>query len=185
MRTKNGSEYMAFRPGDLAAKIDALAQRAGCSKSDVVRRGVEMYIAAEPTLPYDYYLGAAWHFTILARLASELGLFSWESFIALTDALKVTEKQVREKVKPLLKSKTPEGMEYMPDDLGYFPDLYEATQTLKRLLPYEDVTGGPPIPGELKVNVGGRSARPIRKSRSGKIGVQQKRKKKAAPSRQR
>ncbi|MGH9718236.1 MAG: hypothetical protein ACRD4R_16125 [Candidatus Acidiferrales bacterium] len=182
---KSNSEYMAFRPGDLASKIDVLAQRAGCSKSDILRRGVEMYIAAEPTLPYDCYLGAAWYFSILAKVASELGLFSWSSFTAVMDALRVTEKQVREKLEPLLQSKTAKGMEYMPDDLGYFPDLDQATITLKRLLPRTDPTAGSPISGEMKLNVGEPSLWPIRKSQSDEKRVQQRRKKKAAPSRKR
>jgi hypothetical protein len=150
MPTKAVSEYMAFRPGDLASKIEGMARRTGCSKSDVIRRAVEVFVTGEPLLPYALYLGAAWEFSMVAKAARELGLFEHSSLFHLVKALEVTEQQVREKLEPLVGPKKAAAW-YSDGPESRFPDLEEACRTLKRLAPeVESPTGGPPIPGEAE-----------------------------------
>jgi hypothetical protein len=111
MTTKTGSsELLNFRPGDLAGRIEGVAQRNGCSKSDVIRNAIEMYLDLEPLEPLATYLGAAAYFVGVASAAAELGLFSRESYVRLVEAIEPTEQQVREKLEPLFRQIYPGAM---------------------------------------------------------------------------
>ena len=150
MATMVAPEYMAFRPGDLATKIEGMARRTGCSKSDVIRQAVEVFLRNEKLLPYALYLGATWEFSMVAKAARELGLFPHSSLVGLVKAIEVTERQVREKLKPLVGEKNAERWR---DDgpLSRFLDLEEACRTLKQLVPsVESPTGGEPKLGEVE-----------------------------------
>jgi hypothetical protein len=101
MGVKTESEYMAFRPGDLTAKIEGAAKRKGCSKSDIVRKALEMYLDLEPLQPLATYLGAATYFGAVANAAFYSGFFSREVYENLVEAIHKTTAPVEEKMEPL------------------------------------------------------------------------------------
>lgn len=103
MPTQVAGEYMAFRPGDLGEKIELAAKKDGCSKSDIVRKALEIFLEAEPMRPLAVYLGAASSFGAVAHAAFRAGFFPPESYDRLTKALRETSETVQEKLEPLFR----------------------------------------------------------------------------------
>jgi hypothetical protein len=103
-------ELMAFRPGDLAEKIDAAARRNECTKSEVLRRALESYFNVEPVAPYGIYLGAAAYFLAVADAALKLGLFSEGAGDDLVKAVRRSQREVQNKLEMLFRRLYPGEM---------------------------------------------------------------------------
>lgn len=107
MSAKAESEYMAFRPRDLSSKIEIAAKRSRCSKSDVVRKALEVYLDLEPLHPLAMYLGAVGSFKALANAAYHSGYFSRKSYDRLLQAIREITGPVEERLEPLYRQLFP------------------------------------------------------------------------------
>lgn len=121
MGSKTEQEYMAFRPGDLSSKIEAAANTTGISKSDLVRKAIQMYLDLGPVQPSATYLGAATYFKAVADAAFQAKFFSEDVYDDLCAAIDKSTAPVKKRLEPLFRrlypgKMTPSEFRSLPDD---------------------------------------------------------------------
>jgi hypothetical protein len=94
---KRKADYMPFRPGDFASRIDRTAKRNNQTRSEVVRNALDLYFGLEPAIPFAVFLGATENYFGLARAARNSDLLSEERFQGLYKVLMTVEREMHER----------------------------------------------------------------------------------------
>ena len=104
------SPMVGVRLGPLRPRVEAMCKLLGVEMSELIRGAIERELNSKPfeVAPYAIYLGATAEFVALAKAATELGLFSRDSYVALVHAVQPTERQVQEKLEPLFRKLYPD-----------------------------------------------------------------------------